>query len=90
MNLQTLLDATSNESSARKAKYSLADLKAKIKDLPPSRGFVKALASRPFSLIAEIKSKSPSMGEMSEQDTKDAKKRILFMKHIPALLRFLF
>ena len=85
MNLQTLLDATSNESSARKAKYSLADLKAKIKDLPPSRGFVKALASRPFSLIAEIKAKSPSMGEMSEQDTKDAKKAHLIYEAHPCV-----
>ena len=85
MNLQTLLDATANESALRKAKHSLGELKAKIKDLPPTRGFVKALASRPFSLIAEIKAKSPSMGEMSPSDTLDAKKAHLIYESHPVV-----
>jgi indole-3-glycerol phosphate synthase len=64
MNLQTLLDATRQESEARKAKDSLKSLKAKIKDLPPTRGFARHVAAQPFSLIAEVKLRSPSMGTL--------------------------
>jgi indole-3-glycerol phosphate synthase len=71
MNLQTLIDATRQESEGRKEKDSLKSLKAKIKDLPPARGFIRQIASRPFSLIAEIKLKSPSMGRMSILESQD-------------------
>jgi indole-3-glycerol phosphate synthase len=64
MNLPTLLNATRQESEARKAKDSLKSLKAKIKDLPPTRGFARQLAASPFSLIAEVKLRSPSMGTL--------------------------
>ena len=75
MNLQTLLDATRQESEARKAKDSLKSLKAKIKDLPPTRGFARQLAARPFSLIAEVKLRSPSMGTMAAaEDVAEAHK----------------
>jgi indole-3-glycerol phosphate synthase len=85
MNLKNLLDATARESSARKARYSLQELKAKIKDLPATRGFVKSLALKPFSLIAEIKAKSPSMGQMSPSDTHDAKKAHLIYEAHPVV-----
>jgi indole-3-glycerol phosphate synthase len=63
----------------------LQELKAKIKDLPATRGFVKSLASKPFSLIAEIKTKSPSMGEMSPSDTHDAKNAHLIYEAHPVV-----
>lgn len=69
MNLQTLLDATRQESDGRKEKDSIKSLKAKIRDMPPTRGFIRQIASRPFSLIAEIKLKSPSMGRMSVMES---------------------
>jgi indole-3-glycerol phosphate synthase len=71
MNLQTLIDATRQESEVRKEKDSLKSLKARIKDLPPTRGFIRHISSHPFSLIAEIKLKSPSMGHMSVMDSQD-------------------
>ena len=82
MNLQTLLDATRQESEGRKEKDSIKSLKAKIKDLPPTRGFIRQIASRPFSLIAEIKLKSPSMGRMSVMESQDiAHVHRLYDKH---------
>ena len=71
MNLQMLLDATRQESEGRKEKDSIKSLKARIKDLPPTRGFIRHIASRPFSLIAEIKLKSPSMGRMSIMESEE-------------------
>ena len=68
LNLQSLLEATRAESDARKAQDSLASLRAKIRDLPPARGFARTLAARPFSLIAEVKAKSPSMGAMGASE----------------------
>lgn len=65
MNLETLLDATRKESAARKDHDSLKSLKAKVRDQEPARGFAKRIAAHPFSLIAEVKMKSPSMGQMS-------------------------
>jgi indole-3-glycerol phosphate synthase len=82
MNLQTLLDATRQESEARKAKDSIKSLKARIRDLPPARGFIRQIASRPFSLIAEIKLKSPSMGHMSIMESQDvARVHKLYDRH---------
>jgi indole-3-glycerol phosphate synthase len=65
MNLETLLDATRKESAARKDHDSLKSLKLKVRDQEPPRGFAKRVAAHPFSLIAEVKMKSPSMGNMS-------------------------
>jgi len=71
MNLQVLLDATRQESEARQRQEPLDRLKAKIRDLPPSRGFAARIAERRFSLIAEVKAKSPSMGEMNPAGAED-------------------
>lgn len=64
MNLETLLAATRQESDERQARDSLETIRAKIRDLPPCRGFAARLKAERFSLIAEVKAKSPSMGEL--------------------------
>jgi indole-3-glycerol phosphate synthase len=53
---------------AARVSRPVGELKRRIADLPPTRGFGDALASS-FGLIAEIKRKSPSQGWMLEQDT---------------------
>jgi indole-3-glycerol phosphate synthase len=65
MNLQEILNDTWAESDRRKTKTSLKSLKHKIRDLPPTLGFARRISAHPFSIIAEIKTKSPSMGSMS-------------------------
>jgi indole-3-glycerol phosphate synthase len=65
MNLPILLEATRRESQSRRRQEPLAELKAAVKDLPPPRGFSRRLVAQGFCLIAEVKRKSPSMGEMN-------------------------
>lgn len=65
--LRSILDRVSSDLVAAKAAEPLAELRAKVKDLPATRDFNGAL-SQEFGLIAEIKRKSPSMGTMRNSD----------------------
>lgn len=49
---------------AAKAAQPAAELRARIADLPPARGFRAALAKPGLSVIAEVKRKAPSAGAL--------------------------
>jgi indole-3-glycerol phosphate synthase len=52
-----------DEVAAAKLQTPLAELKAKVQDLPATQGFFQAIATSPtLALIAEIKKASPSQG----------------------------
>ncbi len=65
MKLADILNAAQAESDGRRRKTSLKSLKQRIRDLPPALGFARHLAARRFSIVAEVKTKSPSMGRMN-------------------------
>lgn len=71
--LQDILRATEGEVSQRRARRPIADLKRMIAEAPPVRSLYAAL-SNGFSLIAEIKVKSPSAGEMDPRNVAMAAK----------------
>ncbi len=62
--LQRILETKREELETRKRKFPLAELKARLADTPPTRGFHRALrqSPNPIALIAEIKRASPSKG----------------------------
>ncbi len=64
--LEKIIKAKRDEVAARKAEVPLDDLKARIRDLPATRDFHRALDRRSFGgrirLIAEVKRASPSQG----------------------------
>lgn len=72
MTLKDILNSTAEESKARQSLYPLRDIQRKIEKMGPTRGFAKALARAPFSVIAEIKRKSPSMNVINEHADKVA------------------
>lgn len=66
MTFETILDAVRAESAARQAKVPLAQIQRDIVEMGPTRGFARALEQPSFSVIAEIKRRSPSMGLIDE------------------------
>ena len=72
MRFEDILSATRVESELRRSKDSMKSLRHKVRDLAPTLGFARALASRNCSVIAEVKTKSPSMGPMPALAQKDA------------------
>src|SRR4051812_39191757 len=65
--LQQILSDTEKEIAAAKTARSLAELKRMINHAPPARGFGSALR-KGFGIIAEIKRRSPSAGEMRAEN----------------------
>jgi indole-3-glycerol phosphate synthase len=65
MTFDTILDATRAESGERQRRHPLAELQRAVATMGPTRGFARALRAQPFSVIGEIKRKSPSMGEIN-------------------------
>lgn len=65
MNLRSILETARQESEERRRRETLDALKRRVADLGPTAGFARALEARPCSVIAEVKTRSPSMGRMS-------------------------
>jgi indole-3-glycerol phosphate synthase len=64
--LTDILQRTRRDLIIRKSQISVGELQRQVKDAPPVRSLRKALKSARFSIIAEIKRRSPSAGEMSQ------------------------
>lgn len=61
--LDQIMAAKREEIANAQAKVPVAELRARVRDLPPPRDFAAAIAQQPrISLIAEIKRSSPSRG----------------------------
>jgi len=65
--LQQILKDTAQEIAAAKKVLSLADLKRMVGDAPPVRSFRSALG-KGFGIIAEVKRRSPSAGDMPKKN----------------------
>jgi indole-3-glycerol phosphate synthase len=69
--LHQILERKEQELAAAKIARDLASLKAMLRDAPPPRSFSGALR-KGFGLIAEIKRRSPSAGEMRRENVEAA------------------
>src|ERR1700716_2080514 len=69
--LDSILRHKQRQTAAAKKLRSIGDLKRMTRDAPPLRSFKSALTGG-FGLIAEIKRKSPSGGDMREQNCNEA------------------
>src|SRR4051812_1620437 len=69
--LDEILDCTEAEIASAKKDRSIGDLKRMIRDAPPLRSFHSAL-SNGFGMIAEVKKRSPSAGEMRQDNVEKA------------------
>jgi len=63
--LDDIIEDKRQEVTALKARFNLASVKQLVKQLPPTRDFLKALPRGRMSLIAEIKKASPSAGVLA-------------------------
>ncbi len=66
--LDEIIESTESEIAAAKKERSIGDLKRMIRDAPEVNSFAAALLSGGFGLIAEIKKRSPSAGEMRQEN----------------------
>src|SRR5712664_1315620 len=69
--LEKIVRDTGREIAAAKKLHSIGDLKRRIRDAAPLRGFGDAIG-KGFGLIAEIKRRSPSGGEMRQENFEQA------------------
>lgn len=70
--LDQILRDVADELSSSKANRPISDIRARLADAPPVRHLEQSLRAQGFSLIAEIKQKSPSVGPMREANVLDA------------------
>jgi indole-3-glycerol phosphate synthase len=66
MILDRIVEAKRKEVAHLKGVKPLARLKEALEDLPPPRDFRRAITMMPCSIIAEVKSRSPSKGRMRD------------------------
>lgn len=66
--LDRILPDVRRELDAARAAVPLDEMRRRAADAPPPRDFVGALAAPGFGLIAEVKRRSPSMGEMRAEN----------------------
>ena len=66
--LREILERVQAELASAKAREPLPELQWTVRDAPPPLDFHQALVSAGFSMIAEVKRRSPSGGEMRCQD----------------------
>ena len=70
--LTDILKRTVSDLKIAKARRPLSELQKMAKDAPPVRSLKKALRAARFSIIGEIKERSPSAGEMSSESVQKA------------------
>jgi indole-3-glycerol phosphate synthase len=66
MTLKDILAASYAESEQRQLRYPIAMIQRKVEKMRSTRGFANAIRAQPFSVIAEIKRQSPSMGTIDQ------------------------
>src|SRR6266567_466712 len=69
--LAQILGDTEQEIAAAKKALGIGDLKRMVRDAPPVRSFLSALG-KGFGIIAEVKRRSPSAGDMPKKNFDDA------------------
>ncbi len=73
------------EVAAAKRSIPLSEIRARLADAPPPRDFCKALASKGFGLLTEIKRRSPSVGPMREENVNAAAATYALSTHVRAV-----